>query len=543
MIELIDNTFNILRIVTDSKSALLLRINNAGCSIISVSGSKSEKYSEFGEILFGLHSGSKLDVNEIESLPVYKSVLEELNAGSCFIKNVFSEDKLNESVYLFLFLGETAKDIFETNSSCAPILNMLSTQLKEYLLVIHNSDTSTLNEVPGNDVDLILKNWKDNFNELLSISNDLIFFLDRNGCFLKVSNSCSLYLDYSVNEIKGKHFLDIIPNNYKTEAADEINKILHSDKVLKFSTVLESKLDKKISFSFTCRTIKRDGEVIGMIGIGSDISMLKHYEEELLKLKPKLIEARRLIAVERARLWQQSSLIEELDRIKSEFVSNISHEFRTPLASIIGFSETIVSDPDLPEEMKSEFSHVILNEGKRLAKLINDVLDLSNIEGGKIALNKSSTDIVEVVKRVVENNKTEAEKKYVVLDFEHPKEKIIIDADGEKLAQSFEALINNAIKFTNEDGLVKVIVNNLFKEVEIIISDTGIGIPEKDLPYIFQKFYRVSRPGTEIPGTGIGLVFVKQMVDMHKGLISVQSELGNGTTFIVKFLKSFKVKS
>jgi signal transduction histidine kinase len=350
-------------------------------------------------------------------------------------------------------------------------------------------------------------------------------------------------LDYSVNEIKGKHFLDIIPNNYKTEAADEINKILHSDKVLKFSTVLESKLDKKISFSFTCRTIKRDGEVIGMIGIGSDISMLKHYEEELLKLKPKLIEARRLIAVERARLWQQSSLIEELDRIKSEFVSNISHEFRTPLASIIGFSETIVSDPDLPEEMKSEFSHVILNEGKRLAKLINDVLDLSNIEGGKIALNKSSTDIVEVVKRVVENNKTEAEKKYVVLDFEHPKEKIIIDADGEKLAQSFEALINNAIKFTNEDGLVKVIVNNLFKEVEIIISDTGIGIPEKDLPYIFQKFYRVSRPGTEIPGTGIGLVFVKQMVDMHKGLISVQSELGNGTTFIVKFLKSFKVKS
>jgi len=107
---------------------------------------------------------------------------------------------------------------------------------------------------------------------------------------------------------------------------------------------------------------------------------------------------------------------------------------------------------------------------------------------------------------------------------------------------AFDALINNAIKFTNEDGRVKVIVHNFFKDVEIIISDTGIGIPEKDLPYIFQKFYRVSRPGTEIPGTGIGLVFVKQIVDLHKGLIYIQSELGNGTSFVVKLLKSIKAK-
>jgi two-component system phosphate regulon sensor histidine kinase PhoR len=302
-------------------------------------------------------------------------------------------------------------------------------------------------------------------------------------------------------------------------------------------------LDKLASFEVTGRTITRDGEVIGMLGIGNDISRMKKYEDELIKLKPKLIESQRLISLERARLWQQSSLIEELDRLKSEFVSNISHEFRTPLASIIGFSETIVSDPDLPEEMKSEFNKVILDEGKRLAKLINDVLDISSIEGGKIILNKINFDLLEMLKEVVERNRESAIKKRITLEFEHPKELILIDADKEKITQLFEALINNAIKFTNEDGRVKVLVNNLFKEVEIIISDTGIGIPEKDLPYIFQKFYRVSRPGTEIPGTGIGLVFVKQMIDIHKGLISVQSEIGNGTTFVVKFLKSLKVKN
>ena len=269
----------------------------------------------------------------------------------------------------------------------------------------------------------------------------------------------------------------------------------------------------------------------------------KKYEDELIKLKPKLKESQRLISLERARLWQQSSLIEELDRLKSEFVSNISHEFRTPLASIIGFSETIVSDPDLPEEMKKEFNKVILNEGKRLAKLINDVLDISNIEGGKIILNKISFDLVEMLKEIVELNRESALKKRITLEFEHPKDPILLEADKEKITQLFEALINNAIKFTNEDGRVKLLVNNLYKEVEIIISDTGIGIPEKDLPYIFQKFYRVSRPGTEIPGTGIGLVFVKQMIDIHKGMISVQSEIGNGTTFVVKFLKSLKAKT
>ncbi|MCH6574755.1 MAG: PAS domain S-box protein, partial [Bacteroidetes bacterium] len=393
------------------------------------------------------------------------------------------------------------------------------------------------------DADTIVKNWEENFKNLLLISNDLIFILDKEGCFLKVNDSGALLLDYTERELLGKHFLELVPADKNIEVSEAISKMLQSDKVINFTTNLKTKLDRLRSFEITGRTIMRDGKVIGMLGIGNDVSKMKKYEDELIKLKPKLTEAKRLISLERARLWQQSSLIEELDRLKSEFVSNISHEFRTPLASIIGFSETIVSDPDLPEEMKWEFNKVILNEGKRLAKLINDVLDISNIEGGKIILNKISFDLVEMLKEVVERNRESALKKRIVLEFEHPKHQILIEADKEKIGQSFEALINNAIKFTNEDGRVKVIANNLFKEVEIIISDTGIGIPEKDLPYIFQKFYRVSRPGTEIPGTGIGLVFVKQMIDLHKGMISVQSEIGNGTTFIVKFLKSFKAKN
>jgi PAS domain S-box-containing protein len=540
---LIENTFQILAKVTNSKTGILVKLTNFDATVISFIGSNPGRFEEFNNALFHLHKSSGIDHHSVESLPVYKSIVSELGAQSFFIQNLYSINEQNESVYLVLFSEETNKLLLPENDTCMSILNILSSQIKEYYY--NNNTAEPLLPVTDRDIeiDAIIENWEENFKNLLQISNDLIFIIDKDGCFLKVNESGALLLDYSEGEMIGKHLLEFVPIEKKLEVAETISSMLKSDKIFRFTTDLITKLDKHTSFEISCRTIVRDGEVIGIVGLGKNISRLRKYKEELIKLKPKLIEAQRLITLERARLWQQSSLIEELDRLKSEFVSNISHEFRTPLASIIGFSETIVSDPDLPEEMKSEFNNVILNEGKRLAKLINDVLDISNIEGGKITLNKTIFNVIELLQGVVDKNRAIAEKKKLSIDFEHPNENILIEADREKIAQSFEALISNSVKFTNEDGRVKVIVNNLFKEVEIVISDTGIGIPEKDLPYIFQKFYRVSRPGSEIPGTGIGLVFVKQMIDIHKGMISVQSEIGNGTTFIIKFLKSFKAKT
>ena len=192
--------------------------------------------------------------------------------------------------------------------------------------------------------------------------------------------------------------------------------------------------------------------------------------------------------------------------------------------------------------MKKEFNNVILNEGKRLAKLINNILNLSKLEGSGITLKRDNFDAVKLLEEVTKTNKDFASQKNITLTLESPKEEIIIEADNERLYQAINALVNNAIKFTDEDGRVKIIANNLYSEIEIIISDTGIGIPEKDLTYIFQRFYRVSRPGSDIPGTGVGLVFVKQIVDLHKGLITVQSDVGSGTTFMVKLPKTSKIE-
>ena len=117
------------------------------------------------------------------------------------------------------------------------------------------------------------------------------------------------------------------------------------------------------------------------------------------------------------------------------------------------------------------------------------------------------------LQEVLETHIRIAQAKEIKLTCELPEEEIFVVADKERISQMIGRLLNNAIKFTNEKGRIKVIAKNLFREVEIIITDTGIGIPEKDLQFIFQKFYRVNRPGTEIPGTGLGLVFVKQIVD------------------------------
>ncbi len=440
MNELIDNTFKILAKVTNSKTGLLLRFNNFDSSVMSIVGGNPAMFEEFIQSLAHLHKSTGIDYDSVRILPVYKSIVNELDVQSCFIQNVYSINEQNDSVYLVLFSDEISKLLHSENDAYMSVLSILSNQVKELFYECLNEESLLPFADNKVDADTIVKNWEENFKNLLLISNDLIFILDKDGCFLKVNDSGSLLLDYTERELLGKHFLELVPTEENIEVSEAISKMLQSDKVIKFTTHLKTKLNRLTSFEITGRTIIRDGKVIGMLGIGNDISRMKKYEDELIKLKPKLTEAQRLISLERARLWQQGSLIEELDRLKSEFVSNISHEFRTPLASIIGFSETIVSDPDLPEEMKSEFNKVILYEGKRLAKLINDVLDISRIEGGKIILNKTNFNLVEILKEIVDRNRESALKKRITFVLEYPQAQILIEADKEKIAQLFRGI-------------------------------------------------------------------------------------------------------
>jgi len=400
---------------------------------------------------------------------------------------------------------------------------------------------SNLNHLVSDQTKFVaLSKREEKFDLVLEASEDLIFILDNKGCFRRVNNNGATLLDYNPKDLIGRHFWEFVDQKSDKVIAKSFQEVLNSGELTSFEVTLTSKFGREVIFQITAKIIS--GEAIGseLLAVAKDITKFRYENERVNDLSIKLKEANRLISIERNRANRRNSILDELARMKNEFASNISHEFRTPLASIIGYSEAILSDPNMPKEIQTEFNNIILRESKRLAILVNNVLNLSKIEGGGIKLERSEFNIIKVLNSIIENNRQVIKEKGVTLTCDIPVDEIIINGDEEKLRLVFEGLINNAIKFTDSGGRITVSAQSLYKEFEIIISDTGAGIPENDLPNIFEKFYRVRRPGKEIPGTGLGLVFVKQIIDLHKGLIKVYSDVNMGTSFVIKLPKGIK---
>jgi PAS domain S-box-containing protein len=388
---------------------------------------------------------------------------------------------------------------------------------------------------------LKLAESEERFRMLIDTATDLIFNLDNYGYFIMVNTAGALFMGYKTEEMIGKHFLEFVNEEYKADIAVSFQQILKSDRINSFEAVLLNKSGNNLFFEIQGRPIKRNKEIVGLLGIGRDITERRKVEEKLKELNAKLIEANRIISVERDRAKNQVNVLEEVNRLKSDFISNISHELRTPLASIVGFSETISNDPDLSKEMVVEFNNIILSEGKRLARLINDFLDFARIEAGKMDLNKSIFNISELLREIINKIKPLADEKGIVFTSEIPDKEIILFSDKERIGQVFNQLISNAVKFTNRGGKVSLMGQDFIKEFEFIVTDTGIGIPESEQKKIFQKFFKVENPGTMNTGTGIGLGLAKQIIDLHRGLITVQSEVNKGTTFIVRLPKMTQI--
>jgi PAS domain S-box-containing protein len=394
-----------------------------------------------------------------------------------------------------------------------------------------NSDKKNLTPVT------YFENLPDDIKSFIELSDDLIFQLDLSGKIKSINKNGARLLDYKPAELTDKYFFELFKSSFRNNVLNVFQQAINENENKIFEAGVLGKYKDEFSFKFRIKSITTDGEISGLIGIGKNHSAIKRLEEKITELSENLKEAKRIINIERSRGQQKISLLEELNRMKADFISNISHEFRTPLASIIGFSESISTDPAMLPEHQREFNEIILAEGKRLAKLINDVLDLTRLESGGVELNKIRINCNAVIERVIEKLNDEIKKKELILTKEFTEEEVFLFADKEKLSRVFYSIIENAIKFTGKGGRVTVFTHTLYKEFEVIITDTGIGISKKDLPYIFQKYYN-DRESTDYDSKrGLGLVFVKHIVDLHKGSISIQSEVNEGTTVIVKLLK------
>jgi len=221
-----------------------------------------------------------------------------------------------------------------------------------------------------------------------------------------------------------------------------------------------------------------------------------------------------------------------LENVRKDFVANVSHELRTPVASIQGYTETLldgaINDPDNARD----FLEIIHTESGRLAALISDLMELARIESGKFQPQFQSCSLVGFCRRAVEGLRPMAERKNISITLDLDERLPPVRADETQLTQVLINLIDNAVKYTGDNGNIIVSAAAAEGMMRVAVSDTGIGIPEKDIPRIFERFYRVdkARPRAQ-GGTGLGLAIVKHIVQVHGGDLTVESTPGRGSVF------------
>ena len=230
------------------------------------------------------------------------------------------------------------------------------------------------------------------------------------------------------------------------------------------------------------------------------------------------------------------------ERSKNELITNVAHDLRTPLTSIIGYMGYLTMRKDLDEETRANYIQMVYAKAKRLEKLIEDLFSFTKLNYGKIAMRVEKVDIVMLINQLLDDFYPSFTQNDLEYELVCKKNSIIINADGNLLARLFDNLINNAIKYGKEGKYIRVFINDGDEHVVVSVVNYGYVIPKEDIKNLFNKFYRVEQSrSTKTGGTGLGLAIVKNIVDMHKGTIEVHSDL-DGTEFEVKLRKDFDIE-
>ncbi len=257
--------------------------------------------------------------------------------------------------------------------------------------------------------------------------------------------------------------------------------------------------------------------------------------ENLTRAYERLQLSNQNLAVANRELELANKKLKELDQLKSDFISVVSHELRTPLTSIKAFTELILMKPRMTNDKRSRFLSIINNETDRLARLINDILDLTKIEAGKLSWHVSQVSLPEVIRTSVTNIRSLADNKSLIMRLNVPDSLPWIYGDRDRLVQVITNILSNAIKFTPVGGSITINASSdeyPRRQIAVHIADTGVGIPHKYLDTVFEKFRRSGEAlTTNAEGTGLGLAITKQIVEYHGGRIWAESTPGKGSTF------------
>ncbi len=378
---------------------------------------------------------------------------------------------------------------------------------------------------------------------IISNAQDGIFVIDLKGRFILVNDSFVKMTGYSKSFLTRKRFDELLLNKKQGEEkllSEIISKGIDGNYELEFIKKNGEKFPVVISAAYLNDTSDKPEAVVITVkditeykNILSELTLHRDHLEELVKKRTE--ELRKT----NKKLLQAKEMAEESDRLKSAFLSNMSHEIRTPMNAITGFAQ-LLKDPSTPKEATDQYIDIIINKGNLLLNIINDIIDISKVEAGKIEIIKSGCNIDEMfldLYATFENIKKAGKKSHIDLRFVKPDidSDITVYTDPFRLKQILTNLIDNAIKFT-ERGFVEfgysVILEAKKPRIRFYVRDSGIGIPEDKQKLVFNRFRQIEDSHTRrFGGTGLGLTISKKLVELLGGDLKVESHEGEGSTF------------
>jgi len=368
------------------------------------------------------------------------------------------------------------------------------------------------------------------FSDLMEHTPDVIYFKDNKGRILMVNKAYTKGLKTTAKKVIGKTDFDFFSKKRAEVMAKDDEQVLKDGKLIIDKIERATRHDGIDNYVSTTKVPRYDdkGKIVGLIGITRDITRRMHLEQ---------------VWKEKVRIEKKVEMLEGMNRLKSEFISSVSHELRTPLA-IIKQLVSLIYDGTVGE-INSKQKEILMKTGnniKRLKKIIDEVLDISRIERGALKFNYTLINLNDLIEESADFFKGIAKDRGIDLSYKVPNKQVNIFIDCDRVNQIIFNLIDNAIKFTEDQGKIRIEIKILETKVRIGVIDTGIGVTKAGMNELFNKFVQVSQKASaEKKGIGLGLSLVKELVERHGGEIWVESKLGVGSKFYFTLPRFYKL--
>jgi PAS domain S-box-containing protein len=386
-----------------------------------------------------------------------------------------------------------------------------------YLLIGTDNTARKQVEAEQMRLDQRLRDQQFYTRSLIESNIDALMTTDPRGIITDVNQQMEALTGCTRDELIGAPFKDYFTDPDRAEAG--IKRVLSGSKVTDYELTARARDGKETVVSFNATTFHdRERKLQGVFAAARDVTERKRFERTLQENNVELERAR--AAAEKANL------------AKSDFLSSMSHELRSPLNAILGFAQLINSESPPPTSSQTASIDQILHAGWYLLQLINEILDLAQIESGKLALSREPTSLAEVMHECQAMIEPQGQKRGIKMTFPEDGVPCFVDADRTRLKQVLINLLSNAIKYNQPNGTVVVDYNRITPErIRISVRDSGAGLPPDMLAQLFQPFNRLGQERSTEEGTGIGLVMSKRLVELMGGLIGVESTVGAGSVF------------